>query len=957
MTALHSLSTSQKKRRFVRRAMGIAVLVMATFGLSTTPAVAQPVFEGAQTATTPGSQSGLTVSVPGVASAGDLLIAVWGTSTNPLTGIPAGFTAITGFGGFNEATCPVPDIRCQLAVSYKIATGSETMVSFTFTGTPGGPRAQVAAVLRYSNVSGTSPIGPVAEATGTGTPVTAPSVNTTEADNRILRIGLAGDDVTVPGALTDGPMSERFNLTAGGNSDNAVSIAGSDAPQAAAGSTGTASWTSTMEEWVAGTFTIQGPSTNSPPIADAGADQTVECATAVGTMVTLDGSGSSDPDAGDSLTYTWREGATVIAGPSASDTAMVSLSLGTHTIELTVDDGTETDTDTVEILIRDTTDPVVTLNGPSALTLECSIDTYVEEGATATDACEGALPVSISGSVDESTLGTYMLTYSATDGSGNSDSTTRTVEVEDTVPPTITLNGDSEISLECGVDAYVELGATADDVCDGAVGVAISGSVDTDTPGTYEITYTATDSSGNEATETRTVHVVDTIPPDIELAAGPVELWPPNHKYQTVSLDDLVVSATDECDESVSATDVVVTLVSSDEEENANGDGNTVDDIVIAGDCRSVELRSERQGGGNGRVYTLEMAVSDASGNTATAFFEVHVPHSKKSGAVDDGPAYSVGGCGVAVAPVTMRSTRFRGKVVDIESGEGLARVKITGPGQVVAYSDERGRYTFVAPGNFDAYKLRLEREGYLRRATWVEGGKKVNRAILSLIPDDGRIDLGFVDQVLRSSDDGTVSRSRRWVEEPVFEFFSRRFDDGADGKLTAGDRLSKPLRNAFEEWARTDVPLFTGGVLRGDQMRWAQLERGEAVADWQPGVIQVIVRSGGVCTEDAPAIASVKWRNSGILEGGRIELQANCGGLDRRTFSRQLGHQLGFSFANPDSSMAPLSIMGTADGDGPTAADILHARVLYQRFPGNRAPDRDPNPKTLDLFDRERPR
>ena len=47
---------------------------------------------------------------------------------------------------------------------------------------------------------------------------------------------------------------------------------------------------------------------------------------------------------------------------------------------------------------------------------------------------------------------------------------------------------------------------------------------------------------------------------------------------------------------------MVIDKVTSDEIENGNGDGNTMNDIVIAGDCKSVQLRSEREGNGDGRV-------------------------------------------------------------------------------------------------------------------------------------------------------------------------------------------------------------------------------------------------------------------------------------------------------------------------------------------------------------------
>ncbi len=87
--------------------------------------------------------------------------------------------------------------------------------------------------------------------------------------------------------------------------------------------------------------------TDHAPTADAGPDQTVQTATGSAT-VTLNGTGSSDPD-GDALTYVWTEdGAQIVTGDSPS----VDLAMGTHTITLTVSDPYgATATDTVEVKI------------------------------------------------------------------------------------------------------------------------------------------------------------------------------------------------------------------------------------------------------------------------------------------------------------------------------------------------------------------------------------------------------------------------------------------------------------------------------------------------------------------------------------------------------------------------------------------------------------------------------
>lgn len=57
------------------------------------PALAQPVFEGVETATTSGTMSGLTIDVPASTiggAVGDLLVAVVGWEINPSTQTPSG---------------------------------------------------------------------------------------------------------------------------------------------------------------------------------------------------------------------------------------------------------------------------------------------------------------------------------------------------------------------------------------------------------------------------------------------------------------------------------------------------------------------------------------------------------------------------------------------------------------------------------------------------------------------------------------------------------------------------------------------------------------------------------------------------------------------------------------------------------------------------------------------------
>ncbi len=76
----------------------------------------------------------------------------------------------------------------------------------------------------------------------------------------------------------------------------------------------------------------------------------------------------------------------------------------------------------------DQTLPVVTLNGDSFVSIPLN-GSYTEQGASATDIQDGALNVSISGTVNTGLEGQYAIRYTATDAAGNTGETIRVVSV------------------------------------------------------------------------------------------------------------------------------------------------------------------------------------------------------------------------------------------------------------------------------------------------------------------------------------------------------------------------------------------------------------------------------------------------------------------------------------------------------------------------------------------------
>ncbi|MDF1598123.1 MAG: DUF5011 domain-containing protein, partial [Acidimicrobiia bacterium] len=173
--------------------------------------------------------------------------------------------------------------------------------------------------------------------------------------------------------------------------------------------------------------------------------------------------------------------------------------------------------------VVDTTLPVITLTGVDPQTIEVG-SPYVELGATASDNYDGDISGSIvidATAVNSGVVGSYSVTYDVVDANGNSAVTvSRIVDVVDTTVPVITLVGGDPQTIEVG-SPYVELGATASDNYDGDISGSIlidATGVDTNTVGSYTVTYDVSDANGNAAVQvTRTVNVVDTGAPVITL--------------------------------------------------------------------------------------------------------------------------------------------------------------------------------------------------------------------------------------------------------------------------------------------------------------------------------------------------------------------------------------------------------------------------------------------------------
>ncbi len=280
-------------------------------------------------------------------------------------------------------------------------------------------------------------------------------------------------------------------------------------------------------EW----FVLDLPGGNQPPVAVAGPDQVVDCAS----QVTLDGSQSSDPDS-DPLAYEWSVAGTVL-GTNVS--IATSLPLGTNVVTLKVTDpcGASSQANLIVVVV-DTTAPSI-LSAPAPITLSAGPNCQaavpnVLSNVIAVDNCTPANLFVLTQNPTAGTIvgtGSYTIAIAVADASGNTANTNVSLSVVDATAPTL-LSTPAPITISAGSDCQAVVpnvlsGVTATDNCTPANQLVLTQSPtagSTVGTGQYTITVTAADAAGNTSTGSVSLTVVDTTPPTIISAPGPITL-------------------------------------------------------------------------------------------------------------------------------------------------------------------------------------------------------------------------------------------------------------------------------------------------------------------------------------------------------------------------------------------------------------------------------------------------
>ena len=283
----------------------------------------------------------------------------------------------------------------------------------------------------------------------------------------------------------------------------------------------------------------------------------------------------------------------------------------------TTDESGNSETTTFTIEVKDTTKPTVESVADQTQEVNTEIEPIKIEardnsGQAVTNKVDG-LPDGVT--FDEATntisgtpseVGSYDITVTTTDESGNVTETTFTIEVEDTTKPTVENVADQtqEVNTEITpitIESEDNSGQTVTNKVDGLPdGVTFDETTNTisGTPskvGSYDITVTTTDESGNATETTFTIEVEDTTKPTVENVAGqtqeinteiePIKIEATDNSGQAVTnkVEGLPAGVTfDEATNTISGTpsevgSYTVTVTTMDESGNATETTFTID--------------------------------------------------------------------------------------------------------------------------------------------------------------------------------------------------------------------------------------------------------------------------------------------------------------------------------------------------------------------------------------------
>jgi len=327
----------------------------------------------------------------------------------------------------------------------------------------------------------------------------------------------------------------NYAAAAGGGSCGAITNDPASSHEGAGGeilpgrflSVGTHLITSSSESGDSCTFTIT-VTESTPPTITCPPNKTVSAASGETTATVDPGTPTTNPSTGVTVTFVRSDDLPNDGNPppALSD----PYPLGTTNITWTVTDAVGLTASCVQQITvvenncaGDTTPPTITAppdvtvgTGPDSVSCNVALDDELGQ-PTASDNCSFSISTSGVPAGNAFPVGTTNVTYTVTDGAGNTASAVQHVTVVDNTPPTITAPANA--SYTCPSQVPAASGSQATGVFDNCgtptvtVSQSSSGAGSAASPLIIVRTYTATDSHGNSSSSVQTITVTDPTPP------------------------------------------------------------------------------------------------------------------------------------------------------------------------------------------------------------------------------------------------------------------------------------------------------------------------------------------------------------------------------------------------------------------------------------------------------------
>ena len=363
---------------------------------------------------------------------------------------------------------------------------------------------------------------------------------------------------------------------------------------------------------------------------DAGPEVTVEC-DGKGVAVLLDGTMTTATPA-QPIGFRWE--GSFVEGTATGMTATVHFeTVGDHVVTLTAGVGGAEESCQTVVHVVDRRAPSL-VGVPADTGASCASVPQPPE-VQGIDACDGSVHVDFDQQRQDGPCEdayTLVRRWSARDAAGHPVEALQRIAVSDAQAPVLSgVPGD--IAVACNA-VPAPASVSASDDCDPLPALRFTEArVNGRCAGDYTLLrdWTATDRCGNARSARQVVVVFDTTPPVVtEGSGGSHCIWPPNHWHSCFDQDDFQPIVRDACSDPVTWRFVGC---ASDQPADAEGDGSTEDDCVVAPDGLSFCVRAERQGTEGDRHYVVSIVARDGCGNESASVDvgTVRVPHDQSA--------------------------------------------------------------------------------------------------------------------------------------------------------------------------------------------------------------------------------------------------------------------------------------------------------------------------------------